>query len=115
MRGVKCTATSTAGTFSHPVTGDDFRRSGVLFRVADLLAVIVVHKTVHELLRVLMIVVITKQLHRTFIKFAKSVSEEIVTALGEVVDMSVEDALRLVKLLLLGHTSWRALDQVTVT
>ena len=62
-----------------------------------------------------MIVVGTKQLHRTVIELAKSISEEIVTALGQVVDVSVEDALGLVKLLFLGHARRRALNEVAVT
>ena len=53
-----------------------------------------------------MVIVVAKKLHCGFIEFSKSISEEIVTALRQVVDVSVEDTLGLVELLLLIHTRW---------
>lgn len=100
---------------SQPAAGYLFGRACVLSpRNDNLPRVIVIHQAVDKLLRVLMVIIDAQKCHCTFIEFTKSISEEIVTALGQVVDVCVQYALCLVKLLLLCHPRRWVLHQVAI-
>ena len=99
---------------TQPVICYDLGGPRILFRVADLLAIVVIHQTVHQRLAVLVIVVRSQQLHRSFIEATQCIAKEIVTALRQVVDVRVKDALSLVEHLFLGHACRRVLVQVAI-